>query len=728
MAPADGPIRNSGAYGADGPYILSEGNFDDRGRILPEALSPMWLDLSKNLVDSRKRILFVNDVVSGKKRGPVPRKHARNRDIYAPPLPSQFLRSLHNHNVLSRKIPQLKRYTSGIDTAPLERATRIEQWSDPMTEKLVSWDETVGMLQNEGEMAGLVCPAGADWSRVPPPFTLDDSAEGAPVLPEWWRDGDGQPIEAYLGAEGDLEPKRDPKKTRQAYEQALEDWELDNPAIKARLIHATDCVPVGLRIAGDGPSITGLVIRGLYSRVDLMQRHLIWGKGAELEHLSSAGPRDVELLEGWFTDAQGSPYVVYSVKGMATRWAGGDADDWAFIDLHERYGQRRLLAFYEYGWHLPVSDPNLRGMPFPYPFAAGDLAAQTLLGAAIANFYARGYGSRGIVPNKDAPPGAYMDGSAPRSIDWEPGGKLPVLPGEVVDLLPQIISPDVWRMFDLLHGAAMEQGPGPAAFGAGEAGSGRERTVIRKHIEDAEAHILTGALRMHQRMGIGILELGCQMIQKGVCGPIPVATKIPIATAGVGNNRKGLVVKLDPKDAQRNYALEAFFQPQPGDNLALAEQAKGLVEAGLRPRRWFHEIIMGDDSPENTEAEIVSDHMVFDEQGQQEIRDLALRLRNDEQEKQLKDLRAAGRVSPTGVPLAFAGGLQGPQAGGPVMAGPSVGAAAGGPLVPGAAGSPPIGVSAPTTPQGMLGGQVAAGMETGPIRGDALALQPGVPA
>jgi hypothetical protein len=119
MARADGPIRNSGAYGADGPYILSEGNFDDRGRILPEALSPMWLDLSKNLVDSRKRILFVNDVVSGKKRGPVPRKHARNRDIYAPPLPSQFLRSLHNHNVLSRKIPQLKRYTSGIDTAPL---------------------------------------------------------------------------------------------------------------------------------------------------------------------------------------------------------------------------------------------------------------------------------------------------------------------------------------------------------------------------------------------------------------------------------------------------------------------------------------------------------------------------------------------------------------------------------------------------------------------------------
>lgn len=716
---------NSGAFGADRPHAIRGDVLDDRGRIAPEDLPIIWNDTAPHYAESRKRILFTNDVTSGKKRAPVPRKHARNRDIFAPLLPSQVLRSLHNHNVLARKEPRLKRYTSGTALAPLSRATRIEQWANPMTAKLCSWDELSGMLQTEGEMGAIVCAAGADWLRDPPPFKARNAAADDDPLPEWWRDADGLSIQEYLGREEELRLKRDGVKTRDAYEQALFDWEVENPAIRCRLIHAEECVPIGLRIDGDGPKITGLLVRSLYTRVELMQRQFIWGRGPTLDAMTCEGPRDVEMLEGWLTDAYGLPYVVYCVQGMATRWKDGNTDDWAMIDLHEKYGQNRQFAFYEYGWHRPTRDPGARGMPFAYPFASGDLAAQAMVGAAVVNFWNRGHGARGIRPDPGAPREAYMDGSAPRKISWEPGGDIPVLPGEVIDMLPQVISPDAWRIIDTLQGANDSEAPSKGSYGGAGPESGRERTIIRRYVEDAESHILDGALRMWQKIGSGILELGALMTERKACRPIPVPAKLPIATDGRGNKRRGKIIVLDPMDCQRNYELEAYFQPQPGDNLALAEQAKGLVQAGLRPRRWFHETIMGDESPEQTEAEIISDHLVYGDEGQAEIRELAAQIRNDEREKDRGRLRAMGKVAPSGAPLALGGGLMGP--GGPAMAPGPGGPVVAAPALAAAGGPGPVGVSPPTSPQGMLGGQVSADIGGAAIRGDEQALGMGVP-
>lgn len=716
-----GQIRNSGVYGLDTAAAVGRGQVDDRGRILPGALRAMWDDVAPNFAQSRARIRFTNDVTMGKVKGPVPRKKSRNARIFTPLLPQQILRPTHNHNVLTRREPKLKRFTSGIANAPLERATRIEQWVDPFTRRLVSWDQLTGMVQDEAELGALVVPAGADWIRTPPPWSASNDPNDTDPLPEWWRDGDGRGLgdDEYKGKEHELAYKRSGRKTREAYEEALADWELENPPIRVRLVHAEDCVPIGLSIDGDGPKVQGLLIRSLYSRNELIRRAFRWGDGPLLEQMSNSGPRDVELFEGWMTDASGLPYVVYSVQGMATRWSDGMDSDWAMIDLSQpRFGgQTRLHAHYEYGWWRAVRDPDMRSIPFSFGMAGADLASQSMIGAAIANFWNRGHGSRGIVPNKDAPRDAYMDGSNPRKIAWEPGGDLPVLPGEVVDMLPQVISPDAWKVLDVLSGLNAQEGPPPGAYGGPGPESGRERTVIRRHIEDSQAQILAGSLRMWQKIGMSVLELAAGMTKHKVCKPIRVATQVPIATDGKGNQRKGLIVALDPHDVQGNYGLKAYFQPQPGDNLALAEQAKGLVEAGLRPRRWFHEEIMGDESPEQTEAEIVSDHMVYDEEGQADIRDLAMRLRNDERKRELDMLRQQGAVSPSGAPLSMAGGLAGP---------PDVGAAGGAPMVPAAAGVP-IGVSNPSSAQGMLGAQVAAGMQTGPIRGDEIALQQGGP-
>lgn len=715
-------IRGSGQFGLDGPYSMGTGAIDEDGRLLPGGLPALWQQIAPNFKNSRQRILFTRDVTSGKVRAPVPRKHARNRNVFSPMLPGQILRPMHNHNVLSRKDAKLKRYTSGTGVTALARATRIEQWVNPMIDKLASWDEITGMLQDDGEMAGMVVPAGADWNRKPPPFRVDDSNQDSDILPEWWRDHDAMGIEAYVGKRDAMAKAYSAKNTREAFEEALRDWELDNPEIKVRLIHATDCVPVGLRIDGDGPSVQGLLIRSLWTRHELIRREFIWGNGPLLSEMPKEGPRDVEVLEGWLTDGNGMPYLVYCIQGMPTVWGGGASDrDWAMVDLHKKYGMTKLHAFYEYGWHRSVRDPDMRGMPFSYPTASAELSMQAMVGAAIVNFWSRGHGARGFKIDVNTPREAYMDDSGLRKVSWEPGGDIPILPGEVVDLLPQVLSPDVWRIFDVLDGTVASEGPPPGAFGGEGPGSGRERTVIRRHIEDSQAQILAGSLRMKQKLGMGVLELACTMTSKGKCRPIPTETKIPIATEGKGNDRRGLIVTLDPTDCQRNYSLEAYFEPNLADNLGMAELAKGLVQAGLRPRRWFHEQILGDTNPEQTEAEIVSDHLIYSEEGLADIRQLADQIQNNERSKQRDKLRADGRVSPSGAPLAMAGGLRGPGGGGAP-------AAMGGPQTPAAGGPGPVGVSLPTSPQGMLGGQVAADLQTGPARGDEQALALGGPA
>jgi hypothetical protein len=700
---------NSGAFGIDTAPSLGRGATDGDGRLRPEGLQPLWNEVAPRFAESRRRILFANDVSMGKVKAPIPKGRSRNHRIFAPMLPHQLTVPLHNHNVLGRKRPRLKRYTSGTATAPQERATRIEQWVNPMIEKLVMWGELIGMLQDEGEMGAIVAPSEVMPQQSPPPFNVDPYDPSSPPREEWLRDAGGRGIEAYFGREDELVRNRDGKKTAEAYEQALEDWRLDNPPIDVRLIHATDCVPIGLRIRGDGPYIEGLLIKGEYSRTELIRRQLVWGTGPQLEALSRSGPRDVTVYEGWLTDENGRPYVVYSVQGLATRWQGGNDDDWAYIDL-AKFGMTRQLTFYEYGWHKPVRDPDMRGVPFAYPFASGWLAAQAMLGAAVANVWARGHGARGIRPDPNAPASAYLNGSEPRKISWEPGGDLPVLPGEVVDMLPQVISPDVWKIFDLLMGGAAEEGPPPGSFGGPGPESGRERTVIRRHVEDAEAQIFDGGLRMYQKIGIGILELASVMTRKELVSPIPVATTVPITQGGRGTRRTGLIKALDWRDPQGNYALEAQFLVRPGDNLAVAQQAAEFVMKGLWPLRPFLEDFMGAEQPEQIIAEILSDKAINSDQGVAELMDLAARLRNEEREQQKAQLAADGRVAPlSGTPLAITGGL------------PQPGAARGAPPGPGAPAAPTMtGVPANLSPgAAILGSAVGSEMEVGPQMGDA---------
>jgi hypothetical protein len=163
-------------------------------------------------------------------------------------------------------------------------------------------------------------------------------------------------------------------------------------------------------------------------------------------------------------------------------------------------------------------------------------------------------------------------------------------------------------------------------------------------------------------------------------------------------------VTLDPTDVGSNYTLEAEFSPKPGENLALAQQAAEFVDKKLRPRRWFHEDICGDADPEQTEAEIASDDMLYGEQGQSEIHDLAMAMLGDETAQQRLKLVEDQRISPlTGTPTSITGGLGGPP--------------------PGAPGQPPTGPGSPhltgiglPSPGGVsLGGQVSAAMETGPL-------------
>lgn len=691
----------SGVYGIDGPRAGVAADTRSRnGRLRPSDLQSVWQEIAPNLSESRKRILFANDVTMGRVKAPVPKKFRRNRDVFGPMLPQQITVPLHNRNVLGRKEPVPKRYTSGTGVAALNRATRIEQWTKPMLKKLMSWSEMIGMLQDEAEMAAIVVPAAVRAAVQAPAFTDDN---GDPIK-TYWRDAENRAIETYVGKEHSFKPHR--KLTAAAHEEALRDYELHHPALEVRLVHATDCVPIGLRHTGDGPEIDGLLIRTQWSRSKLV---------AEFEWLEPSGESssgDVTLYEGWFTDDDGHPYVVYSANGYATRWR--DSDDDATVDLYERFGMRRLLAFYEEGWHRSVRDPDMRGIPFAYPFASSWLAAQAIVGGAVANLWTRGYGARGIVPNRDAPKEAYLDGSAPRMIKWEPGGDMPVLPGEVVDLIPQAISGDAWRLIDLLMGGASQEGPPPGAFGGEGPDSGRERTVMRRHMEDAEAQIFEGGLRMYRKVATALVELGCAMTER--FRPIPVSTNIPLSTQGERSQARAQIVTLDPTDVGDNYEMDAVFLPKPGENLAVAEQAKGFVQAGLRPRRWFHEDIMGDESPEQTEAEITSDHMIYGEEGQAEIRMLAQQIRGRELEQDRQALAAGGQVGPmSGTPMAVAGGLQGPQAGAPPQS-PQL-AAAGGPS--------PMGTGLPSPGGASLGGQVAAEMETGAMASDARMLDGG---
>src|SRR6266542_2462359 len=541
----------SGAYNSDLPYLVDDRSVDRDGRVSPGALQSLWTTHSKRFSESRKRILFAQDVATGKVQCPVPRKLAKNRRVFFPMLPQMMTMSLHNHNVLSRKEPRYKRYTGGVGIAPLSRATRIESWVDPYTKRLVSWDELIGMLQDEGELAWSVLPTEATVTPEPPPF---EDADGT-IRRTWWRDEAGRDLGEYRGREGAF--RRDEQKTSDAYEEAWKGWRLDNPHMSVELIHATDCVPIGLRITGEGPTVDGILKRETFSRSNLLQKRLRWGAGYQMEPSAFGGTEDVILYTGLLPDGHGYPYLIYSVQGAAvTWWEDGEAGDWAIVDLQREYGMTRGLWGYEFGWHKSVRDPDQRGVPFMFPFGQAMLAKQAILGASIVNLYQRGVGARGIRPDPQAPPEAYLDGSEPRMIEWEPGGALPVLPGEVVDIAPAQMSSDArWLTAELSADVASE-GPPAGAFGGEGADSGRERTMMRKHMEDAEAHIFSGGLRTMTRIGRSVLELECLLQRVKEWPPDPIVTDVLLAEGSPGERRQQLVT-LDPDDiGGNNYRVD----------------------------------------------------------------------------------------------------------------------------------------------------------------------------
>jgi len=61
----------SGAFGSDLPYLVDDRSVDQDGRVSPGALQSLWTRHSKRFSESRKRILFAQDVATGKVQCPV---------------------------------------------------------------------------------------------------------------------------------------------------------------------------------------------------------------------------------------------------------------------------------------------------------------------------------------------------------------------------------------------------------------------------------------------------------------------------------------------------------------------------------------------------------------------------------------------------------------------------------------------------------------------------------
>ncbi|MGH2362451.1 MAG: hypothetical protein ACRDGM_18155 [bacterium] len=621
---------------------------------------------SRLSAQANRRLLLGRDVP------PLPDEFImKDREQFQVVLPQTMTVALHAKNSLAARYPALVRPQIGESEAAGEVSTRIEQFINPVCRKLVRWADIVDIILNEGWACSIVQPLPTYWRQTPSLYA--DSARKK-LNPVYHRDYRGRAAtDVYYKNDRSRRFKMDRKQTTVYFDGVKDRYLAGKLPFINRVLGPMDAAP----IMGPGMTLDGLVVRQRFSATSLLKDGYWWGTGDRLvpagtidDNVHIQRGQNVEMTELWLSDEHG-PHIIYSVDNKPTWIKDGDSYRPAIINLEQDYGICELPITHEWGLSWAVSNPDDRAVPFTQPYQKSWRAANAIATGMAISLWRHGFPSFLTYPDKNTTPEYWLNSDERHEIRIKPL-TVTEAPGPVQQVGSESVSRDATQLISLLMGAAEHEGPGGGAFGAA-APSAIDRSLGRRYFEDANGQAVQAALTMYARTAEMLLEQSC--IIGTLEGTNVRVFELPDTSFVVQRGRQSntqVVIDLEPGDVGDTFTLIAELPTDPMDNFARVEQASGIVLKQLRYRTWFHEKIMGDDAPEQTELLIMLDQIRALPEYKQALLQQAISLEADEKAKELAILVAGGRVDQSGTPSSFMAGMQGPSQAGPGVSGDGV--------------------------------------------------------
>lgn len=576
-------------------------------------LKDLWNSQIKLFPNSLSRIEDSREVVEGRRKAPLPQAIAERPDAEAfrVSTPEKTTSVLKLRNKLALREHKLVRDPTGTSDASSRIASRVERFANPAVYDQLSIQDVYDLLLIEAEAATIVVPKPASWKGLPESMFESDRQTIKPSyqrdyrnrsLTEWKEDGkDGDDDNVFL---------LNREKSRQAYRKASEQYRARNLPYEIQLVSRLDMVPMGPRIVGTSVQCDGLIRRTRMHKTELVRRKYRWGEDAYLQPKDEGegSGSDWWLYEGWLYDDDELPYVVYSVGGRATENLRDGFDKGGVIDLYKTAGLTRLPIAYAYGWRWGVSDPDRRGIPYPWPFLRSWLAKDAFLTGKAFQGWSTGFpGWFNKIP-------ANVDEGVLRVwLEKTKNQPLVINPFEITEVLGDVAAAvhsgtghDINEMIAALDGTTGQELVSPLATGGGNANSAIERSVVSADTVAALSDIERGALGLFRDTAENVLT---------VCTAVSRRTKQNVCIIGNAENPEPTdqsstkaIIELDPdwlgSEGEESYDLRCEVERGISDNLARTQQLFELLKnGGISWEMWCREI--GVDSPELLRAQVL---------------------------------------------------------------------------------------------------------------------------
>jgi hypothetical protein len=572
----------------------------------------LWQEMSRHVASGRDRMLAAEKIMLGETKL-VPPKHLKRSykdvDLLIPSLHLRKSLVLNVTNALSEERPTIHRQRppKGGTTAD-QRAEETETALNALLLALFPWDDSVGRSVQHGNylivtmLAEDLWDADIDfmdslsedeWKQLSASERRSYAQRGQGKdaryerpKTQYWRDAQDR------GVESKDYGRRDPKKTRQAYLDAVEDHLAQNPPFAIRGYSAFDFVPIR-----DASGLQGAIVRQLMDPSTLLR------KGYRAKGLEEAAAGRVLIPTGvnpdiWGREGKvylyhfyiwidGDPCVAYLVGGQDTdvaspREDGGEDRMDAFINLREKWGFTRLPIGDYYGLHLQTDKLGDRPVPLLDPIGPLIVAAEGAYGAANITGWRRGTSKYTTVPAPNVPPSAYIEQKtgALKQIDLDQDGDIVTVFGPVGMLAPLEQSDQSLAVADRYMQAVAEAAPAAAAFGGTGSESGRQAALLHTFMQSANRMIPEGLRQAYEDCASYLLEWACCLMRERNISEIPyyTAEEVDPQEGADEAGERTVVVRLVESWIGKNYRVKAEVAPVP--NPVLIEQEVSLADKG----------------------------------------------------------------------------------------------------------------------------------------------------
>lgn len=660
-----------------------------RHSIKGEEIAELFSKHAERFTGSLGRIQDARRLLIGQLQAPLPDVIASrpDGDAFRVDTAQKYTSVMQLVNKLADPAPRLRRPKTATSDLAERMASRIEKFINPAVNANLNNRDLTELALVEGEGCALVVPEVARWAKVPGGYYEDD---GETIKPAYQRDVDGRTYDDALDdAEGDEERvkseyKPDEKRSRAAYDAHIRHLRARHYPFDVELLSRQQYVPINPRVKGDDVLVDGIISKTRMAPSEAIRRHyVIPGLHEHLEPTSDL-EGDMDTGDLWLymavmadQDAEGRlyPYISYSLAGKPTSNARSGFEKDAVIDLAKHCGLSSLPAVPFYGWHWFTVDPDMRSIPYTFPFMRSWLATDAFLtGKAFAGW------SEGMLAwfmqmpdsvRDTAMQQAWLEFVDKNPLTIEPFKILPVW-GSMVPAIHPGTGRDVGEMVSALQGSNSGELVNPLARGGGNAGSAIERTVISADTVAGVSDVKRATANVRRRVGELILEVCVGASRKHGQDVLIYGSPETPSDRGDDTSPTRAIIELKPHwlgpEGQESYDLIAFEPKSLGDNLAEKAQAFGFYKEGaITFEDWCREI--GVEDPERYRAQLLFDAWLKTPEGMQVAMKDAAQYLGDLELSAMFKAQQQGAAGPQGQPLGMLAGLNPPS--GPVMGGPA---------------------------------------------------------